>query len=478
LVLISGIPRILGAFLLPNAFGDAYVYIRDIGTLSTKMTAGSFALTDLFGFWLPLYQFLAAIVNLFVHNGFYAGKLVSATFGIGLCLLVYLITLQLTSNRLVAWLGFLLIALNPLHIFYSASAMTDIPHACFVLASLYFVLRRRWVLASVCAALAGFTRVESWMFLAIIPALQLLKERRLSIPPIVILLMPPVFWFYLSWKATGDWLACFKQRQSYLHWLLAMNPSLARFSTWNVLRDIANLLISNDVAVLIACLIVGVIIVRNLPRLLSGRDRQGHLDSVLPSATYFFAFFGLLTVAYLKHQQPIIFPRYGLILFCLGIPILAWTLWTIKNNNYRWAKRIFIMVVVVCALNGVIEFAGVFGTVNQISAQRVVADYLRDHFDPESTGTIFSDEGTVTVMSGILPGKFVTSSEAPVDREGFLNYLKEKNVTYLVYVARVDVTPAKLWPELIDTRGNEAFMPIMRARSMFLPADIVVFQLK
>ena len=41
------------AFFLPNTFGDAYVYILDIGTLSTKIKAGTFALTDLYGFWLP-----------------------------------------------------------------------------------------------------------------------------------------------------------------------------------------------------------------------------------------------------------------------------------------------------------------------------------------------------------------------------------------------------------------------------------------
>src|SRR5438552_72562 len=75
LVLLSAIPRILGAFWLPNAFGDAYVYIQEIGTLSTKLSTGAFRLTDLFGFWLPLYQFLSAIVNIPFKNCFYSGKL-------------------------------------------------------------------------------------------------------------------------------------------------------------------------------------------------------------------------------------------------------------------------------------------------------------------------------------------------------------------------------------------------------------------
>ena len=81
--MISAIPRVLGACFLPNAFGDAYVYIRDIGALSTRMRAGTFAIVDLYGFWLPLFQFICAVVNVLAGNGFYSGKLVAAVFGAG-----------------------------------------------------------------------------------------------------------------------------------------------------------------------------------------------------------------------------------------------------------------------------------------------------------------------------------------------------------------------------------------------------------
>src|SRR5436853_7925483 len=81
LFLLSAIPRHLSAFFLPNAFGDAYVYIQEIGTLSTKLSTGTFRLTDLFGFWLPRDQFLSAIVNMPFKNGVYSAKLVAALFG-------------------------------------------------------------------------------------------------------------------------------------------------------------------------------------------------------------------------------------------------------------------------------------------------------------------------------------------------------------------------------------------------------------
>ena len=464
--------------MLPNAFGDAYVYIRDIGTMSTKLSRGTFALIDLYGFWLPLYQFISALINVFVRNGFYAGKIVSAIFGVGACLLIYSITLRLTANHTAALLGFLLIALNPLHIFYSASAMTDVPHAFFVLASLLFILRRGWVCAAVFAALAGLTRVESWMFIALIPLIQFLWERRISITALLILFVPPVFWFYISWKATGNWLACFASRQQYHDWLLAMNPTLAHFSLSNVLRDAAILIISTDIAVLIAAFVAGWLVAKRLPRGFTRKGLPEDLREILAPVIFFCAFLGLLSTAYLTHQQPLIFPRYGLLLFSLGIPILAWTFLRLRHQKPQWARRVLIAVIAICVFDGSIQFVGAVGSLNAISAERSVADYLHAHFDPNSNVRIFSDEGTVSVMSGIPEEKFLTSSDAPRDRAGFLAFLKQKNVEYLVFVSKGDSTLARLFPELKNGNQVAPFEPVMHSKSRFLRLDIWLYRVR
>ncbi len=478
LILVSGIPRIAGAFALPNAFGDAYVYIRVIGEMSTKMSNGTFGLTDLYGFWLPLYQLISAVANVFIRNGFYAGKIVSALFGIGSCLLIYSIVLRLTARPQAALLGFLLIALNPLHITYSASAMTDIPHAFFVLASLYFALKRGWVLAAVFAALAGLTRVESWMFLALIPAIQFLQERRISITALLILIIPPLFWFYISWKAAGSWLACFAARQQYHDWLLAMNPALAHFTLASVLRDSAILIVSTNTAVMISASIAGWILLKRLPRGLNRLSLPQDLQGILAPAVYFFAFLVLLLTAYLTHQQPMIFPRYGLLLFSLGIPILMWTVLRLRRQRPLWARCILVSVIALCVFDASIQLVGAVGSLNQTSAQRAVGDYLHDHFDPNSNATIFSDEGTATVMSGIPEKKFLTSSDAPRDRAGFLAFLKEKHVEYLVFVNKLDSTPVKLFPELKTGTTTETFEPMMHSRSRFLRMDIWLYRMR
>jgi len=507
LALVAAIPRILGAFLLPNAFGDAYVYIRDIGVMSTKMSGGTFALTDLFGFWLPLYQFVCALINVFVGNGFYVGKIVSAVFGIATCLFVYSITMRLTAHRTAALLAFALIALNPLHIFYSASAMTDVPHAFLVLTSLYFVLKRHWVIAAVFAALAGLTRLESWMFIALIPAIQFFKERRISVVALVILVIPPLFWFYVSWKATGNWLACFQARQQYHDWLLTMNPTLASFSLAHLLRDTATLLISTDIAVLIGPFVAGSFIVRTLTKPVGqkpdqpgspggqpdwgGRKGGLHLQrnitrplikeedsDVVAALIFFFAFLTLIVLAYVTGTQPIIFPRYGLILFSLGIPILAWTLLTLRRQKPQWAGRLLISVIGICVFDASVQLVGSVCLLNQISAQRVVADYLRAHFQPNSNAHIFCDDGTVIALSGIPPDRFLTSSDAPRDREGFLAFLKERDVQYLVFVNKADSTPAKQFPDLENGNPNDSFEPLMNSHRRFLLTNIWLYRVR
>ena len=485
---VAAIPRLLGAFFLPNTFGDAYVYIRDIGALSTKLKAGTFVITDVYGFWLPLYQFIAAVVNVFVGNGFYTGKIVSAVAGVGVCLLVYTIALRVVQHQTAALLSFLLIALNPLHIMNSASAMTDVPHALLVLASLYFVLKKRWVLAAIFAALAGLTRVESWMLIALLPAIQLWKERRVSIPAILIMLFAPLFWFYVSWKATGDWLACFKAREQYKDWLLIQNPALAEFSLRGVIQDSALLVSGIDLAVLCAALVAGWLVLRRLTKrdiangAITDVDTSNaqlaptDIDSVLPVLAFFFPFLALLFVAYLTRQQPIIFPRYGLILFSLGIPILGWTYFAIVRRGPQWSRRVLVAIVVVCGLNASAQFVGGVAEMNRYAAQRHVADYLHDHFVVNSGTKIFCDEGTVRALSGIPAGRFVTSSDVPKDYDGFWSALMINNVEWLVTAQQPGSTPAKLFPASEYGEPVGPYQSVSSANSEFLRANIHLYR--
>jgi hypothetical protein len=481
LFLIAAVPRLLGAFFLPNTFGDAYVYIRDIGNLSIKIKTGVFAIADVYGFWLPLYQFISAIINVFAGNGFYTGKIVSAVFGVGVCLLVYAITRQLVDEKKAAFICFLLIALNPVHILTSTSALTDVPHGFFVLAALLFVLKRRWLLAATFAALAGLTRVESWMLIALIPVLQFWKERKLSIPAILIMLTPPLFWFWVSWKTTGDWLACFRARQQYHDWLLQQNPALGHFSLVGIGKDLTMLLSGTDIAVLIAVLLAAALLIRQRPpsdkHYISNTELgSGQSELVLAPVLFFFAFFALLMGAYLTHQQPIIFPRYGLILFSLGLPVLAWSYMEIKQRRPDLARRVFVAIVALCAINFTAQVVGTIGELNRYSAQRRVADYLRANFDPKSNTKIFCDEGTVRALSGIPDDRFLTSADAPRVRDAFVEYLHQNRVEHFVAIQNETSRPERLFPDSQygDPLGD--YVLVTAVHTDFLPINIHVYR--
>ncbi len=476
LILISGVPRILAAFLLPNAFGDAYAYIREIGVMSAKLNAGTFSITDLYGFWLPLYQFICAAVSVAVGHPFYVAKLVSALFGIGICLLVYDISLRLTANHRASLLAFALIALSPLHIFNSASAMTDIPHAFFVLVGLCFVLKKRWITAALFVSLAGLTRVDSWLIIALIPVLQFLEERRVSIVACLILIFPPLFWLYISWKAKGDWLACFVERKQYMDWLLTVNPSLASFSLHGIARDTGAMLLSTDLAIIAACFVGASFILRGMLSKPAVRDAE-HTREALSVNLFFFAFLSIIVLAYLTHKQPIIFPRYGLIHFALGLPVLPWTFLRITRRRPAWARGLLRTIVAVCLLNASVQLAYSAGYIHRERTLGIVADYLRTQLQPVPNARIFSDDGTVLALSGIPPENFLSSSDAPRERDAFLNYLKEKNVEYLVVIDVQDSTPGRLFPELKHGAGNEVFQPVLHSSSKFLPADIWLYRI-
>src|SRR2546421_13073417 len=141
------------------------------------------------------------------------------------------------------------------------------------------------------------------MLFSLFPLIKLIKKRRISVVAFFILIAPPMFWFYISWKATGNWLACFVQRQEYHDWLLRMNPSIAQFSTRQMLKDVATLLVSSDVAVLIACFVAAWFVIRHLPQIVkrgsssveasgaSGAQGSSLAFSMLAPVLFFCAFF-------------------------------------------------------------------------------------------------------------------------------------------------------------------------------------------
>ncbi len=456
LLLSSGIPRILAAFFLPNEEGDPYSYLQAIEIMRVSIAGGTFTLSELFGFWLPLYQFICALISVVVGHPLYVAKLVSALCGTGVCLLVFRVSMQLTANRMLSLIAFALIAVNPIHIMYSAFSMSDVPHAFLVLGSLYFAIRDRWVFAATLVAAGGLMRPESWVFVAVLPALQWLLHRRVSLIAFFVALFGPVAWIYISWAATGDPLEYFKVRDDYVRELLSANPGLADFSPSHVLTDLRTLFYSAGPAVMIACLIAGWLLIKRAGRQPNLRSSKS-LASVVVAVAYFVSSLGFLLFAYFTKNQPAIFARYCLVLFALGLPILAWTLLAGREWTRTWALRLSVLFVALCLWQLAFQLRDGAFFINHVSQKRIVAKYLRDKFQGSSGFKIYCDDDTVKVLAGIPADCFVSSSSSPGDSKSFLGYLKENQVEYLVYERRDRSAVATLFRDLGDERINDLF---------------------
>jgi hypothetical protein len=133
-----------------------------------------------------------------------------------------------------------------------------------------------------------------------------------------------------------------------------------------------------------------------------------------------------------------------------------------------------IATIVLCGIDATVQGAGAVGTLNQYRAQRVVADYLRDHFDGKSTTKIFCDDGTVRVLSGIPEDRFIDSTRAPRDRESFLQFLNAANVDYLIVVENPRSTPFELFGPVADGTSIHNYTRVAGSRTSFIYTAIHV----
>ena len=457
LLLSAAIPRILAAFLLPNEEGDPYSYVQAIDMMRASIVSGTFTLAELFGFWLPLYQFICALITVVVGNALYVAKVVSAICGTGVCLLVFEFTEQLTTNRVLSLFAFGLIALNPIHIMYSAFSMSDVPHSFVVMGSLYFVIRGRWVHAAGLVGVGGLMRPESWLFILLLPALQFVLNRRVSIAAFLISLSAPVIWLYISWSATGNVFEYFNVRRDYIAELLAKDPSLGSFSPPHVIANLQTLFYSTGHAVLIACIVAAWLLITRIPRESPLNARESSSPALAITLAYFFSSLGFLLFAYASRNQPAIFARYCLGLFALGLPVFAWMLSEARNWKPVLARGLCGLLLVLCLWQWTVQLRDGFAYLRLISQKRIVADYLKGHLANISNLRVFCDDDTIKVMAGIPTHRFVGSTNSPDEARSFLEYLRDNRVEYVVYDRRPGSAAQKTFRDLDEEEITNHF---------------------
>jgi hypothetical protein len=473
--------RIWAALVFPNAEQDGYSYAEIIHRLTQQFQAGQFHLSDLYGFWLPLFQVVAALLHIWIQDPIVAGKVINALCGAASIILVFAVTKDLTGSTVFSLLTFGLILLDPLHVLYSAACMTDVPHICVVLASLWCAIRRRWLAAAVFAAVAECIRIESWALVIALPMLQLIFDRRISLGSLVILVLPPVAWLGIGYIATGNPLSYFADRARYHAEYMQFHPERLGFR-WDVIRgDIKYLLLGAGRLVTAGAITAAIIF---LGRVLRGRQRLNSL--LLAPIVFFAAMFTLLVLAYVTKTQPVLLPRYGLLFFALGLPLLAWTLqWLLARVRVRWAKALILLVLLAAWLMEINKQIPNLGKVRDDfrAHQKIAAGLVANLAQSPPDSRCFSDDVAVRVISGLPRERFLLTQNIPATARGsaddFLAYLRNERAGYLVYFPTEDSLPVKFFPELArtDARTDNNFEMIAFEQSSFGP-DIWLYRLR
>ena len=377
------------------------------------------------------------------------------------------------NNRLFAFLAFVLVLLNPLHLLYSAACMTDVPFGCLALGVVWSALCDRWGGAYACLVLAAGVRVEAWALVPVLPAWQFLRQKRISWLGVAVCLLVPLGWLWISYLARGDWFAFFNERVWYHAHYMDFHPSRRGFALRDAREDLDYLTMGANRVVLLAS--VGAFAWLLVDWL---RRRKLNWDGFVVSSALF-AIMGFLMLAYLTKRQPVFLPRYGLFAFVLGLPLSAWiAAQLIKRATPSWAGWIGAIAMFAATASVMQPQIPVIPKVrndfeaHQRVAQALVRDLAERHDD---ASRCFSDDVAVRVLSRLPVDRFERTPAAPhetwSDLATFEKFLRDRDISYVVIMPTEDSLPVKWYPELASATPVQSgrFELISSATSSFGP---------
>jgi hypothetical protein len=155
--------------------------------------------------------------------------------------------------------------------------------------------------------------------------------------------------------------------------------------------------------------------------------------------TFFCSHLAFLLIAYATNNQPEIWPRYGLIFFALGLPLLASQHSQSSNEDFkeRAVNRRKALTIYGAALLFAVQFCVQLIDVTRMTVKSdpnvLAAEFLEDQHKADKTVKIYCDDGAIRVLSGIPLEEFRNQYNSPVDEKAFIQSLRDNQVRYLVY---------------------------------------------
>jgi hypothetical protein len=187
-----------------------------------------------------------------------------------------------------------------------------------------------------------------------------------------------------------------------------------------------------------------------------------NVNDLFVCLSFFFAYLSFILFAYLTKNNTDIWPRYGLVLLTLGLPILAYSTQQFFRERSVLATAVLGIAIVVGILQCKTQTEDLARFLSQTDRAEVIGNYLKREYALDPSIKVFCDHPEVRVNSGIPREQFYDSFHAPTDQKGFVGYLRTNGVRFLVIPQESETsTPSQLFPSLVKDTGDlfEAVIP-------------------
>lgn len=448
-------PRVVAALVVPSVDWDAYEYTEKARLWRDALADGRVPLSLLYGFWLPLYTFVAGALQVVWDDAYLAPKMLSAVCGAGGCVLAYLVTARLVKSRVGAIAAFVALAAGPYHVLYSASAMTEVPNALLVTACLWAALGGRWKTAAALGAPACLLRYDAWVLAPLVPLLAWRDGRRRDALVAAAILGGAIgSWFLICELATGSPFTQLRLRDRYLAMYYEFHADTTALTLANVRVNLDRLMFVAGRALIAASTIVAVV---SWVRRGDARRREPRI-----AAAFFYAYLGFLAFSYLSKNQPDLWVRYGLIVGVLGVPFFVWALAELGRMLPRAAIVLWPVFGMVFVAGAAKQAEDAIYQVRNLEPQQLVASYLAEEARRDPRVIVFCDDPAVRVLARLGRERFVRSVHVRQDSRSPLEALRARGVTHVVYTHVETSLLVQVSPELARGEPVPGLTPLIR----------------
>ncbi|MHB8587759.1 MAG: glycosyltransferase [Candidatus Dormibacteraceae bacterium] len=430
---------LLVAAQMPEPFEDGYAH----WLIAANLAVTGHLHDPLFGMedtWLPGYHVLAAaVLRAFGWGQLGALKALGGLLGLVTLSCVY----ALAPNSRQARLAVALLALNPVFLFTSGSAVVEPLLTALLTAAALAAVRGRMKVAALLAVLASLTATKAWIWVTAIAgfaAVELLARRapaRRRLPVI-------------AWAVPAIAVLVFLQlgfapaSHSVARGSLEVASATARGSLpGGALARLAVLARTYGLAALPLFAFGALGLWPAIRRSISGTERATLRFLHFPAIVYLAVIFGLVAIGAYTGSHRYLYP---------ALPSLA-LLAAAALDRYAATVR---LVAVAASGLAAIAFLPAFASFAADNAGLIAAGRAATG----GQGVLITDSPVVAYYSGRLPSQIAGSQVLPTDREKAIAWMSSHGVTEIVLEGISYYRATSLFPDLASGHATHPFAPL------------------